>query len=166
MPSDVVAWCNATLADARLQSEQVTVQRDTADRVGQKYGANLQVVAKSEFQNEFAVGFDKDRPAVLNVVTRLRVQVFPRQEPEVELISYMSTYSVLFDVKSFDGIKPDADVPFSAVTSYLSVANWLAVRRADSTIAQTGVGNLRIKAPVFEEPPKDAPPPPAPASLP
>lgn len=144
--------CIAVIEDARLLEESVQTHRDNLGAMIREL-ASEQSVIKADIEttltvsNNVAFNFEGERPALMRVAANVQAKVYAKNKPERVLVSYSSEYVGRFIVRSFEGVKPGTEVPIAAVEAYIASINWLAARRADGSLAATGIANMRLEVP-------------------
>ena len=138
----------AVLRDARLVEESIRVVEDLGAIIGQQpQNQPLKVQAKATVANEAKVGNKADAadsaPKLLVVTSDLTVEVL-HVPTEKNLVVYRSKYTAVFEIIGLNGKE---ELSLQAVVPYIAQANWLAVRRADGSIAATGIASLRLNVP-------------------
>lgn len=138
----------AVLRDARLVEESIRVVEDLGAIIGQaSQNQPLKIQAKTTVANEAKVGINVDAgnnaPKLLVVTCDLTAEVM-HAATEKKLVVYRSKYTAVFEIIAQSGIE---EFSTQAVVPYLAQTNWLAVRRADGSIAATGIANLRLNVP-------------------
>ncbi len=105
------------------------------------------MVAQTTISNEAGIGFDANgRASGLTVKCILRVTVTLTDSGNL-LAEYESDYRVSFKPIQTRGVVPGVNIPGEVLAPYITMANWLAVRRADGSLASGGIGNLRLQMP-------------------
>lgn len=146
--SAIPTYCNAILQDARLVEEALKVDTNALEKLSQGNQPGVtQVSARTEIANEANVLFEGDTAVQLQVKCNVRVAVLTTVTGTVPVVTYSSEYVAIFRISESSGFLPEGSPVISALAPYFAQGNWLAVRRADGSIAATGIASLRLRAP-------------------
>jgi hypothetical protein len=134
----------AILIDARLMRESLQVEEPALKDL--PVGETFSISATSNASNEAQLRQDPNGDLVLLVDTEFKVTV-KEQKSDVTLASYLSRHRCGFKVVGKD--VDDSRLHFTpeGLSPYTAQANWVAARRADATLAATGIANLRLNVP-------------------
>src|SRR5436190_11286179 len=137
----------AVVVDGRLISESVEVNEVNLEQARDSVTGKLQVEARSTISNrirfEDKVGPQQGLLLIVDCAVDVRVNSAPNKH---ELVKYESKYRCAFEV--YGQATRDAAPTVEQIAPYVAQANWLAIRRADGSLAVTGVAQLRLNVPL------------------
>jgi hypothetical protein len=148
MAETQVPYCNAVLRDSHVLNESVNVEPQEVKRARVAVGSDLRVKAETSFENDIKVGHNEEDPggsAFVVITSRCEVRVSSAVN-EATLVRYSAVSEAIFQiVDQFGVVDSGPGLPVETMLPYISQANWVATRRAERALAETGIANMRLR---------------------